>query len=147
MTFHCSLFSFIYLPFKKLFKGYFALRLPFFLVFLYFIFWFSIFLFVIFLSRSSTKKDGWYDGSVPSPAELPPPGACNCSVSPLPTPPPTPPIIPPLPRDYAEFEISLQSLMMQSSALLARPSQGKTGGHLKWVMLHVVDVKEWAGWM
>nr|CAH0100810.1 unnamed protein product [Daphnia galeata] len=45
----------------------------------------------------------------------------NCSISPLPTPPPSPPAIPPLPRDYAEFELSLQTLMRQT-ALLSRPS-------------------------
>lgn len=62
-----------------------------------------------------------------SPVSLPPPlsplhpGAYNVSMSPLPTPPPSPPAIPPLPRDYAEFELSLQTLMRQT-ALLAKPT-------------------------
>ncbi|XP_045031201.1 fat-like cadherin-related tumor suppressor homolog isoform X3 [Daphnia magna] len=60
-----------------------------------------------------------------SPVTLLPPTATgvsyNSSISPLPTPPPSPPAIPPLPKDYAEFELSLQTLMRQT-ALLNRPS-------------------------
>ena len=49
-------FSFIYLPFKKLFKGYFALRLPFFLVFLYFFLVFHFSFRYFFVSIIDKKK-------------------------------------------------------------------------------------------
>lgn len=74
-----------------------------------------------------SKKGGHRAGlalGASSPVTLLPPTATgvsyNSSISPLPSPPPSPPAIPPLPKDYAEFELSLQTLMRQT-ALLNRP--------------------------
>ena len=94
-------------------------------------FWVSVLVSHIYGTDNKTKmanvKGGRRDGQkATSPATQPnrlsPLHAeySSCSMSPLPTPPPSPPNIPPLPRDYAEFELSLQTLMRQT-ALLNRP--------------------------
>ena len=83
------------------------------------LFFFFFIFFIFFLPSIDFEGDGC-NGAGPIAMAL----MEASSMSPLPTPPPTPPLSPshiPLPKDYAEFKLSLHSLLAHT--MIHRPGK------------------------